>query len=231
VLGWVGTTKQQSALCQLTLGVISKSTHSSSHRLTWTRQRSSSQSVSPCYCPRKGRLRLGRHKFTIQLLQYHEPRTIPLLPLITMKSFSSLIFLASVSLSAAFTPVNPSSTTRLGTLQLDATIQFVRGLDEKVVPDVKLTRARDGGSGVATFTFKNPNVFDASTASMGEILGMFMIDDEGEISTTSVNARFANGKPQAIESVYTMTSPEQWDRFMRFMERYAQANDLGFKAA
>ena len=116
-------------------------------------------------------------------------------------------------------------------MQLDATIQFVRGLDEKVVPDVKLTRARDGSSGIATFTFNNPNVFDASTASQGEILGMFMIDDEGEISTTSVNARFANGKPQAIESVYTMTSPEQWDRFMRFMERYAEANDLGFTAA
>jgi photosystem II protein len=114
---------------------------------------------------------------------------------------------------------------------LDASIQFVRGLDEKVVPNVKLTRARDGSSGIATFTFVNPNVFDASTASMGEILGMFMIDDEGEISTTSVNARFANGKPQAIESVYTMTSPEQWDRFMRFMERYAEANDLGFTAA
>jgi photosystem II 13kDa protein len=116
-------------------------------------------------------------------------------------------------------------------MQLDASIQFVRGLDEKVIPNVKLTRARDGSSGVATFTFINPNVFDASTASMGEILGMFMIDDEGEISTTSVNARFANGKPQAIESVYAMTSPEQWDRFMRFMQKYAEDNDLGFTAA
>jgi photosystem II 13kDa protein len=148
-----------------------------------------------------------------------------------MKSLASLLILASASLSSAFAPVDPSSATRSSTTQLDASIQFVRGLDEKVVPDVKLTRARDGSSGVATFTFKSPNVFDASTSSLGEILGMFMIDDEGEISTTSVNARFANGKPQAIESVYTMTSPEQWDRFMRFMERYAEANDLGFKAA
>jgi photosystem II 13kDa protein len=148
-----------------------------------------------------------------------------------MKSLTSLIILFSVTLSAAFAPVDRSFATRRGSIQLHATIQFVRGLDERVVPDVKLTRARDGSSGVATFTFKNPNVFDASTASQGEILGMFMIDEEGEISTTSVNARFANGKPQAIESVYAMTSPEQWDRFMRFMERYAESNDLGFKAA
>jgi photosystem II protein len=115
--------------------------------------------------------------------------------------------------------------------ELDATIQFVRGLDEKVVPDVKLTRARDGSSGVATFQFVNPNVFDASTQSQGEITGMFMIDEEGEISTTDVNARFANGKPQAIESTYVMTSPEAWDRFMRFMERYGEANGLGFTKA
>jgi photosystem II protein len=146
----------------------------------------------------------------------------------TLKSL--LIAATSASLASAFAPV--ASSNRLASTSLDAAaIQFVRGLDEKVVPNVKLTRARDGSSGIATFTFQNPNIFDASTASQGEILGMFMVDDEGEISTTSVNARFANGKPQAIESVYTMTSPEAWDRFMRFMERYAEANDLGFTAA
>ena len=104
-------------------------------------------------------------------------------------------------------------------------------MDEKVVPDVKLTRARDGGSGVATFGFKNPNCFDASTATQGEITGMFLIDEEGTISTTDVNARFTNGKPQSIEATYVMDSPEKWDRFMRFMERYAEDNGLGFNSA
>jgi photosystem II protein len=60
---------------------------------------------------------------------------------------------------------------------------------------------------------------------------MFMEDDEGMISTTDVNARFVNGKPQSIESTYVMKSPEQWDRFMRFMERYGEANGLGFNKA
>ncbi|CAB9523503.1 II reaction center PSB28 protein [Seminavis robusta] len=110
-------------------------------------------------------------------------------------------------------------------------IQFVKGLEEKAIPKVKLTRARDGTSGIATFLFDNPNVFDASTASQGEITGLFMSDEEGEISTTDVNASFSNGKPQSIESVYVMTSPEQWDRFMRFMERYGEANGLGLSKA
>jgi photosystem II protein len=116
-------------------------------------------------------------------------------------------------------------------LYADASIQFVKGLDEKVVPDIKLTRARGGSSGTATFCFQNLNVFDASTAKEGEVTGMFLVDNEGEMSTNDVHARFINGKPQAIESVLVMKSPEEWDRLMRFMERYGEANGLAFNKA
>ena len=55
-----------------------------------------------------------------------------------------------------------------------------------------------------------------------------MIDEEGEISTVDVNAKFVNGKPSSIEVKHVMRSTLEWDRFMRFMERYAEENDLGF---
>lgn len=48
-----------------------------------------------------------------------------------------------------------------------------------------------------------------------------MIDDEGTLSTTDVKARFVNGKPQAIEARYNMRSQFEWDRFIRFMDRWA----------
>lgn len=148
-----------------------------------------------------------------------------------MKSmFTTSLIVATASLSSAFAPI-PATTTQTSSMQLQGSIQFVRGLEEKNVPDVKLTRAKDGSSGIASFYFDNPNVFDASTSASGEVTGMFMVDEEGEISTTDVNARFANGKPQSIESKYVMNSPEEWDRFMRFMERYGEKNGLGFKAA
>jgi photosystem II protein len=153
---------------------------------------------------------------------------------VKMKSiFTTTLLVATASLSSAFAPISSSSSSSCTatTTQLNGSIQFVRGLEEKVIPNVKLTRATDGSSGIATFLFDNPNVFDASTAAEGDVTGMFMVDEEGEISTTDVNARFSNGKPQAIESTYVMTSPEQWDRFMRFMESYGEANGLGFKAA
>ena len=103
-----------------------------------------------------------------------------------MKFITALIATAAtIGVSTAFAPTSLNQAGRsLTQLDMAASIQFVRGLDEKVVPNVKLTRARDGSSGVATFQFVSPNVFDASTQSMGEITGMFMEDDEGEISTT-----------------------------------------------
>lgn len=114
---------------------------------------------------------------------------------------------------------------------MEAKIQFIKGLDEKVLPDVRLTRSRDGSTGTATFRFFKPNILDKNTTKEGEITGMYLIDEEGILETRDVNARFVNGKPEAIESIYIMKSPQDWDRFMRFMERYSQSNGLVFTKA
>jgi photosystem II 13kDa protein len=137
--------------------------------------------------------------------------------------FASSLFVAvGLASTAAFVPSVQTRSTGSKQLFAEAEIQFVRGVPEKVVPNVRLTRARDGSSGVAFFSFQNPNVFDASTASQGDVTGMFLIDEEGELKTTDVNANFSNGKPQSIESTFVMKSPEEWDRFMRFMERFGK---------
>ena len=114
---------------------------------------------------------------------------------------------------------------------MNVRIQFIKGLDEKVLPNVRLTRSRDGTTGTATFYFVNPNILDKITIRKGEITGMYLIDEEGIIETRDVNARFVNGRPKAIESIYIMKSPQAWDRFMRFMERYSQINGLIFTKA
>ncbi|GIL94388.1 hypothetical protein Vretimale_603 [Volvox reticuliferus] len=109
-----------------------------------------------------------------------------------------------------------------------ASIQFIKGVNEPTIPEVRLTRSRTGANGTATFVFENPSIFQAS-GEMGDITGLFMVDDEGVLSTTDVKAKFINGKPQAIEAKYQMRSQFEWDRFMRFMDRYAEDNGLGFE--
>lgn len=114
---------------------------------------------------------------------------------------------------------------------MEAKIQFIRGLDEKVLPDVRLTRSRDGSTGTATFRFKNPNILNKAIAQEGEITGMYLIDEEGILETRDVNARFKNGKPETIESIYIMKNSEAWDRFLRFMQRFGAINGLVFTKA
>ncbi len=107
-----------------------------------------------------------------------------------------------------------------------AEIQFSRGIPEDVVPDVRLTRSRDGSNGTATFYFQNPKAL--SNDSTDDITGMYLVDEEGELVTREVKAKFVNGQPEALEAIYIIRSASEWDRFMRFMERYAEENDLGF---
>ena len=65
---------------------------------------------------------------------------------------------------------------------MSCSMQFIRGVEEPTVPEVKLTRSRDGGQGTATLYFEKPAVFE-NTGEAGEITGLYMIDDEGEMST------------------------------------------------
>jgi len=64
--------------------------------------------------------------------------------------------------------------------------------------------------------------------SMGDITGMFMVDEEGEMVTREVKARFVNGRAAAIEATYTWKTNEDFERFMRFAQRYADSHQLGF---
>lgn len=106
-----------------------------------------------------------------------------------------------------------------------AKIQFARDIDEQVVPEVRLTKARSGNSSTAKFVFTNPQILDQT--SKDDITGMYLIDEEGEMVTREVKAIFVNGRPERLEATYVMKSQEEWDRFMRFMERYAAENGLG----
>jgi photosystem II 13kDa protein len=110
-----------------------------------------------------------------------------------------------------------------------AQIQFSVGITETVVPDVKLTRSKSGTQSTASFYFDKPAILGDDVNE--EVTGMYMLDEEGEIITREVKAKFINGKPAALEVLYIMNSTAEWDRFLRFMERYSEANGLGLKKA
>ena len=107
-----------------------------------------------------------------------------------------------------------------------AVIQFLNGVDEPVVPDIRVTRSRDGRTGQAIFVFEQPEALAPEV--MEAITGMFMLDEEGTLVTREVNGKFVNGKPSALEATYTWKSEQDFERFMRFAQRYADSSGLGY---
>ena len=106
-----------------------------------------------------------------------------------------------------------------------AEIQFSRGVAEDTVPQIRVTRSKTGNSGTATFYFEDPKIL--SKESSDEITGMYLIDDEGEIVTREVKGKFINGEARAIEAILIMKSEADFERFVRFMDKYAKENELG----
>ncbi|KAM0050929.1 putative photosystem II Psb28, class 1 [Helianthus debilis subsp. tardiflorus] len=167
-------------------------------------------------------------------LSHHSPQQ-PLRLLPGMKSgtvwHSSRSSFSGQALTTPISRLNRTlKTSRAFTLTIQMvkpTIQFIPGRDEQTIPDVKLTKSRDGTNGMAIFRFDQPSVFDSS-GEVGDITGFYMIDDEGTLQSVDVSAKFVNGRPAGIEAKYVMRTPKDWDRFMRFMERYANVNGLQF---
>ncbi len=110
-----------------------------------------------------------------------------------------------------------------------AQIQFSEGINEPVIPQIRLTRSKTGEQSTASFYFEKPDILGNDVTA--DITGMYMVDDEGQIITREVKAKFVNGKPEALEVFYIMNSAQEWDRFMRFMDRYSEVNGLGLKKA
>lgn len=107
-----------------------------------------------------------------------------------------------------------------------ARIEFSKGIVEESVPDVRITRSGNGKGGTATFRFEGPKALDSDNTE--EVTGMYLIDDEGEIVTREVKAVFVNGKPVALEAVLIMRDDDEWERFFRFMNKYAEEQGLEF---
>ncbi len=108
-----------------------------------------------------------------------------------------------------------------------AHIEFSRGVIEDAVPDIKVTRSRNLDGGKAIFYFEEPKAL--AQDGTDEITGMYLVDDEGEIVSRDVKGKFINGRPSAIEATLLMRSADEWDRFIRFMDKYAEEHGLGLQ--
>jgi photosystem II protein len=104
-----------------------------------------------------------------------------------------------------------------------ATIQFVSGINEEA-SDIKIRGFRNSPRKTAIFTFEQPKARQTDN----RIERMRLADEEGSFDVTDIRAQFRNGEFFGVECYYEMLTENEFLRFQRFMERYAEANGLEF---
>ena len=98
------------------------------------------------------------------------------------------------------------------------TIQFLRGKDEQNHPEVRLFRNNDGKQGKAIYKFYKPT--SITLENFSAIQKMYLIDEEGELSTRKINLSISEKFIKEVTSIYSWNSVEEFERYIRFAERY-----------
>tara|TARA_Y100001968_G_scaffold298639_1_gene308654 strand:+ start:1775 stop:2113 length:339 start_codon:yes stop_codon:yes gene_type:complete len=104
------------------------------------------------------------------------------------------------------------------------TIQFFQGEDEKDRPEIRLFRNLDGKKGKAIYKFYNSSTI--TIENFKSIKAMDMIDEEGELSTRKIDLSISENNIQEVKSTYSWNSENEFERFMRFAERYANSLNI-----
>ncbi|HEY9700276.1 MAG TPA: photosystem II reaction center protein Psb28 [Trichocoleus sp.] len=112
-------------------------------------------------------------------------------------------------------------------------IQFFEGISEEL-SDVSLRRNRLTGVRTVLMTFRalrSIERFQSYTNRFAKAL--LLIDSEGNISVTPSSTRFIFSGPegddlQRVECAFEIDNDHHWERFMRFMQRYAEANGMEY---
>ena len=101
-------------------------------------------------------------------------------------------------------------------------IQFVKGKNEKDLPEIRLFRSRDGKRGQAIYKFSKPTTITID--NYNSIKKMYLIDEEGEISTRKIDLSISNNNITEVKSTYNWKSEIEFERFMRFAKRYSKSH-------
>ena len=101
----------------------------------------------------------------------------------------------------------------------NVSIQFVKGKDEKDKPEIRLFRNLDGKKGKAVYKFYK--IKSITLENFKSVQKMYLIDSEGVLSTKKVDLTISEDDIKEVRSIYSWNSEKEFERFMRFANRYA----------
>ncbi len=112
-------------------------------------------------------------------------------------------------------------------------IEFFKGISEEL-SNVSLRRNKNTGVRNVLMTFDSLKAIDKFNSFTKNSTGnMLLTDSEGEISVapSSVKIIFGGDEGDQLKKVkctFEIDREDHWERFMRFMHRYAEANGMEY---
>ncbi len=100
-------------------------------------------------------------------------------------------------------------------------IQFIKGETEIDQPEIRLFRNVDSKKGYVEYTFYKPTTI--TLENFKSIQKMYLIDQEGEISTRKIDLSISENYIKEVKSTYNWNSEKEFERFMRFATRHANS--------
>ncbi len=114
------------------------------------------------------------------------------------------------------------------------TIEFFEGIPEEI-SDVRLRQEKSTGIRNVLMIFEKLEALERFNSFRQQFSkALNLTDSEGKISVEPDSLRFIYGGPegddlQRVECTFAIDQDDHWDRFMRFMERYADANGMAYQ--
>jgi photosystem II Psb28-2 protein len=114
-----------------------------------------------------------------------------------------------------------------------AIIYFFEGIPEEI-SNVSLRRNRRTGVGSVLLSFKQVRALERFNSFTKKFTNSLCLTDEGEIRATPSSVKFIFGEPEGdefhrINCAVEIEQEDHWERFMQFMNRYAQANGMEYQ--
>lgn len=112
-------------------------------------------------------------------------------------------------------------------------IEFFVGLSEEL-SNVSLRRNKRTGVRNVLMTFEKLKAIEKFQSFTTKTYGdLRLIDSEGVISVQPHSTKFIFGGDEGddlkgVECGFEIEQDDHWERFMRFMNRYAEANGMGY---
>ena len=90
----------------------------------------------------------------------------------------------------------------------DVSIQFIKGQSEKEKPEIRLFRNIDGKKGYVVYKFHSPTTI--TIENYRSIQKMYLIDEEGEISTRKIDLSISENYIKDVKSKDFPNEKEQY---------------------